>query len=122
MAKLFLDVNILIDLIQKRSGLIAQDLKEFDLFISPLSIHILLYVTKKKIPSPILMTIVNSFFSIAFDEAIMELSLEGPTADFEDNVQLHSAQKADCEIFLTFDKELLKMKKFGVMEITNKLP
>lgn len=41
--------------------------------------------------------------------------------DLEDNIQLNSAIKADCNFFLTFDKKLLKMKFFGKMKIVSSL-
>jgi len=43
--------------------------------------------------------------------------MTGPTDDFEDNVQLHSAVMGDCDYFLTMDKKLIKMKYFGKMRI-----
>ena len=45
------------------------------------------------------------------------LSLDGPTKDLEDNIQLHSAAKTEADFFLTNDKKLLKMKFFGKMRI-----
>lgn len=54
---------------------------------------------------------------IPFDSAIAEKALVGPTSDFEDNVQLHSAAEAECDIFLTEDKKLSDMKFFGKVRI-----
>lgn len=50
----------------------------------------------------------------------MYKALEGPTVDFEDNTQLHSAAEAECDYFLTNDEKLLKMKFFGKTRLTNK--
>ena len=51
MAKIFLDTNIYIDIIKKRTDLELQDFQGNELFISPLSIHVLAYVFKYKIPN-----------------------------------------------------------------------
>lgn len=117
MAKVFVDTNILIDLVEERKSAISGHLNGHDLFISPLSFHILLYVTKQKIPYAKLNNIVSNFLVVSFDSNIAYTSLEGPTTDFEDNVQLLSASYAECDIFLTNDEGLLKLKFFGKTEI-----
>lgn len=58
---------------------------------------------------------------IPFTELIAQSALLGPVADFEDNVQLHSAASADCDFFLTSDKKLLDMKFFGKARIIQEL-
>lgn len=121
MAKIFIDANIFIDLVEKRSQLNTDDLDGHDLFISPLSVHILMYVTKKKIPYPSLSDIVNRFLLIDFDSDIVSKAILNPTNDFEDNVQLYSAAEANCDLFLTSDAKLLKMKFFGKTEIKSEL-
>ncbi len=47
---------------------------------------------------------------VSLDETITMAALVGPTQDFEDNVQIQSALSAECQLFLTRDKNLLKMK------------
>lgn len=117
MAKVFIDTNILIDLVEERKSAINEHLDGHQLFISPLSFHILLYVTKQKIPYTKLNNIVADFHLIPFDNNITYRSLEGPTTDFEDNVQLLSASTAEADFFLTSDEKLLKLKFFGKMQI-----
>lgn len=121
MARVFVDTNILIDLVEKRKTATKEHLNEHDLFISTLSIHILLYVTKQKIPYDRLNEILVNFQLVPFDENIARLSLNGPTADFEDNVQLLSASNAQCSIFLTSDQDLLKLKFFGKTRLQSSL-
>ena len=87
------------------------------LFVSPLSVHIWAYIGKEKIPSKRLSKFLEIFYFIDFDKNILEKSLKGLTNDFENNVQLHSALLANCKIFLTQDKQLLKMAYFGQTEI-----
>ena len=117
MAKVFLDTNVFIDIIEKRKDYTESFSSSEKLFISPLSVHILLYVEKHKVPYDTLTSIEEIFALMPFDEAICYKSLTGPTNDFEDNVQLHSAALAECEFFLTQDKKLLLMKFFGKTQI-----
>ncbi|MGH7203340.1 MAG: hypothetical protein ACREHC_02775 [Candidatus Levyibacteriota bacterium] len=119
MAKIFLDTNIYIDVIKKRTDRDLESFQGNELFISPLSVHILTYIFKYKIPDKELDVNPELFNLVSFDSLIAENALIGPTDDFEDNVQLHSAASAECELFLTEDKKLLDMKFFGKVKITN---
>ncbi|SRR5258708_38133242 len=119
MAKIFLDTNIYIDIIKKRTDRDLEDLQGNELFISPLSIHIIAYVFKYNIPDKELDVNRELFNLVSFDTIIAENALIGPTNDFEDNVQLHSAARAECDVFLTEDKELLDMKFFGKTQIVS---
>jgi len=122
MARIFLDANILIDLIEKRGEIItARGLTDNEIFISPLSIHILIYITRQKIPPKRLIQIIELFSLVSFDQSISTKSLQGPTRDFEDNVQLHSATESECDFFLTQDKNLLNLKFFGKTQLVNSL-
>ncbi len=121
MARVFLDTNVFIDLVEKRTQITLDQLDSHALFISPLSVHILMYVTKRKIPYRRLNNIIGSFFLVTFDKNISNQSLINPTEDFEDNVQLNSATIADCDIFLTSDEKLLKMKFFGKVQILSEV-
>ena len=119
MAKIFLDTNVYIDIIKKRTDRDLEDLQGNELFISSLSIHILAYVFKYKTPNKELDVNKELFNLVSFNTIITENALIGPTNDFEDNVQLHSAASAECDIFLTEDKNLLDMTFFGKVRITN---
>lgn len=117
MAKIFLDTNIYIDIFRKRTSRDLEVLQGHDLFVSPLSIHVLAYIYKYKIPDRELNANSELFNIVSFDAKIVENALIGPTNDFEDNVQLLSAAEAECDIFLTQDKKLLLMKFFGKVKI-----
>ena len=119
MAKVFLDVNIIIDLLEKRRGAVIDDLIPHTLFASPLSLHIIHYVTKQKVPYDKLLQVMEQFSIVPLDEGMTQNSLVGPTTDFEDNVQLHSAAEADCDLFLTRDKAPLALTFFGKTEIVS---
>lgn len=117
MARVFLDTNKFIDLAANRTTFSLETLRSHDIFISPLSIHIYLYVYKEKVPLNTLSTIVAQLYLKDFSGEIADKALAGPTNDFEDNVQLHSAAEAECDFFLTSDEKLLAMKFFGKVEL-----
>ncbi len=121
MARVFLDANVLIDLLEKRGQVSRESLNDHEVFISPLSVHISAYMTKRKVPNSELAVIVDDFTITVFDERICSKALQNPTTDFEDNVQLHSAAEADCDFFLTNDKQILNLKFFGKTKIIKDL-
>lgn len=121
MARIFLDTNVYIDLIKKRTDQELANFQTHDLFISPLSIHILAYTYKYKIPNHELKVNQEAFNILPFNTKIVNQALAGPTDDFEDNVQLHSAAEAECSQFLTRDKELQKLVFFGKTKIVTKI-
>lgn len=116
MARVFLDTNLYIDA-TKRAKDKWQSLDKHLLFISPLSTHILFYARKLKVPDLEIDGLQEDFGIVPLTKEILDLSLQGPTPDLEDNIQLHSAVEADCDLFLTKDKKLLKMKFFGKTKI-----
>ena len=111
--KIFLDVNTFIDVIELRDEAFATCLIDKSIFISAYSMQVLSYIYKYKIPEEKLSLIPTRFNLIFSDSKIVAKALLGPTEDFEDNIQLHSAVEAACDVFLTRDKELLKMGYFG---------
>ena len=121
MAKIFLDTNVFIDLIEGRADIKLDSLVGHRLYISPLSVHILNYIYKYSLPTKNLAKIDQFFSLVPFDKQVTTKALNGPSKDFEDNVQLHSCAHAECEIFLTQDKNLLEMKFFGKATIKSYL-
>lgn len=121
MARVFLDTNILIDIVEKRKNISLDDFNNHEVYISPLSIHILFYVGKKKIPFPRLLDILPVINIVSLSIKITENSLSGPTTDFEDNIQLHSATQEECDVFLTNDSKLLDMRFFGKTQMLSSL-
>lgn len=119
MARIFLDANIFIDLIEERGTISFDKLHGNELYISPLSLHILLYIAKIKLPSSKISKLIKLFVIIPLDEAISYKAVEGPLADFEDNLQLHSAAASECDYFLTNDNNLLDLRFFGKTKIVN---
>jgi predicted nucleic acid-binding protein len=121
MKKIFLDANFFIDLIERRSEIDIYQFKNQALFISPLTVHIYFYVYKIKIADQKFLSFLDFFNIVDLNEEILRNALEGPTNDLEDNIQLHSASFSDCDLFLSSDKKLLKLKFFGRVKIQNKL-
>lgn len=120
MAKVFLDTNYLIDTVHRQpEKKIIEYLEGHSIYCSTLSFHIYCYVFKIKLPNKIVSAQKEKFQLVDFTENILVRSLNGPTSDFEDNVQLHSAVEGECDIFMTEDKKLLKMRFFGKIQISS---
>lgn len=120
MAKVFLDTNYFIDSIHRKPEKeILESLEGKIVYVSSLSIHIYCYVFKVAIPDKKVTAQIAKFHLVEFSKEVVDRALLGPTSDFEDNAQLHSAANAECDVFLTEDKRLLEMKFFGKVRITN---
>lgn len=120
MARIFLDTNYYIDA-TKRAKKKWRVLKGHLLFISPLSTHILFYARKLKVPDQDVNKLQEEFGIVPLTEDILDKALKGPTIDLEDNIQLHSAAEAECDLFLTEDKKILNMKFFGKTRIDSEI-
>ncbi len=122
MATVFLDTNYFIDAIHRKpEKQILNSLRDNIVCTSCLSLHIYCYIYKIKIPDKKVSAQKEKFLLVDFSENILGKALLGPTSDFEDNVQLHSAAYADCDVFLTSDKKLLNLKFFGKTRIVKQL-
>lgn len=119
MANIFFDTNYFIKLYSRKKdySIDLKLLEDNDLFVSTLTYHIVAYTQKVKIPNQEFTDTTKAFNLVDYTGGLLANSLEGPTEDLEDNIQLHSATKSNCDYFLTFDKKLLKMKFFGKMRI-----
>lgn len=121
MAKIFLDTNYFIGLANRAPEVNAEALDEQIGYVSILSCHILFYVNKISVPDAKMNSFINDFNLIGLNQGILDKALEGPTTDLEDNIQLHSAAEAECDIFLTSDQKLLRLKFFGKTVIQSSL-
>lgn len=118
MARVFLDTNYFIDTVHRKpEKQILDHLLGHIPFISALSLHIYCYSYKIKIPNLKIISQKEKFQIVDFSSNILEKSLNGPTVDLEDNIQLHSAIESECDIFLTEDKKLLDLKFFGKIKL-----
>ncbi len=121
MANVFLDTNTFIDIVSKRRLVSLEDFQGHQLCISALSVHILLYVLKVRVPAQKIKDILTFFTIIPINQSIIFASIAGPTHDFEDNVQLHSAVEGECTFMVTQDKQLLNMIYFGKLQIVERI-
>ena len=122
MAKIFLDTSRFIDLTQGRGDQgFAQQLDDHQVYISPLSTHVMFYTYHLSVPNFAANGTISQFDIIDLNKGIHDKALLGPTPDLEDNIQLHSAAEVDCEYFLTRDDKLLKMRFFGKTQILEEI-
>ena len=119
MAKIFLDTNIFIDVMEARDSSLVGRFEGTELFVSTVSIGIWTYVYKLSIPDAALQEIFTVFNFVGCSSEIAQKSVMGPTPDYEDNVQLHSAVESECELFITKDEKLIKMGYFGKVRISD---
>lgn len=111
MKKLFIDTNIIVDLIADRKPFSKYaiqlfqkaELKEIELYTSSHSIATTHYLLKKYLEEKDLRTVLYGLFEylhvIAVDEAILKKGLRSSHKDFEDSIQIHCAstiEKIDC--------------------------
>lgn len=121
MAKVFLDTNYFIGLVNRAPEVDTEILDKHQGFISTLSCHILFYVNKIHVPDKKTNSFIDDFNLVELSQDILNKALFNPTEDLEDNIQLHSAAQSDCDIFLTADKKLLKLKFFGKVKIVSSI-
>ncbi len=121
MARVFLDTNYFIGLVNRTPETDTKILDKHEGFVSVLSCHILFYVNKIKAPNAEINSYIDEFNLTNLNLDTLKRALEGPTDDLEDNIQLHSAVKEDCEYFVTSDKKLLKLGYFGKTKLVSSL-
>ncbi len=110
MKKIFLDTNILLDVILRRKEFFehAADVwadcenRKVQGFVSAISISNMHYVVRKFVTSDVALEyvrlVMNVFSIVSLDESILRLAVDLPQKDFEDAIQTFSAAqiKADC--------------------------
>jgi predicted nucleic acid-binding protein len=130
MKKLFIDTNVLIDLIDKRlpfyndAATISTlaEKKQLKLAASSISFVNTFYVLSKKLDNK---QVVNSLMKYRLicevsniDEIIIDKSLISNFNDFEDAVQHYSALHHKCDILITRNKKDFKNSEIPVMTPT----
>lgn len=121
MAKVFLDANYFIGLVNRTPETEVNILDGHKGYITALSCHILCYVNKVKLPNKKIQSFSEDFLIVNLTDSIIKKAFDGPTTDMEDNIQLHSAAEAECDYFLTNDKKLLAMTYFGKTKMVSTL-
>lgn len=120
MDRIFVDTNIVIDLLAKREKFYeaAQELfsksdsKEIELYISALTIANTYYLLANTYKADDVRKILIKFKLLVkvlpIDDKILELALASDFKDFEDAVQYHTALENNIDIILTRNKKDFK--------------
>ncbi|WP_026706077.1 type II toxin-antitoxin system VapC family toxin [Flavobacterium soli] len=128
--RVFLDTNVIIDLIIKREPFyyeIAEittnaEKNELTLFTSSLSFVNTFYIASKVNTKESVLEILRKFRIICnvsvIDEFNIDKSLISDFSDFEDAVQYNSALHHNCDCIITRDKIGFKNSKINVMTPT----
>ena len=128
--KLFIDTNIVLDLLQNREPWVhdtivlfqlAKD-KEVELVVSDLTFVNVVYIagknTDKKKLKEILVSL-KKFVSItSADNTCIEQALSGDFIDFEDAVQYFAAKRENVDYIITRDKDGFQMSDIPVMDVS----
>lgn len=127
MDKVFVDTNVVLDLLSKREEFYreAQDLftlsdhKEISLYVSSLTIANAHYLISKnhKLDNArkILMKFKVLVEVLPLDDKVIELALVSDIKDFEDAIQYHTALENDIDIIVTRNKKDFKNSKIPVL-------
>lgn len=126
MHKVFIDSDIIIDVLAKREPFYISAAKLFTLidqnsiygFMSPIvyaNIHyILSKLTSKDITLKNLRKLKTIIKILAIDDKIIELALDSNFNDFEDAIQYHTAKENDIKFLITRNKKDYKKSKISI--------
>jgi len=124
---LFLDTNVIIDLLSKREPFynsIAKiatlaDRKEIKLVVSALSFSTIVYVLRKFEKTENTINKLRKFKTIIkitpLNDEIIEKALNSNFPDFEDALQYFSALESKCKLILTRNEKDFKESKIPIM-------
>lgn len=129
MSKIFIDTNIIIDLLAKRANFYEEaqelftlaDYKEIQLYTSSLSIVNTHYILSQKLKQTEInkslrqLRLLVSVLSV--DDKIIDLALNSEFNDFEDAVQYYCALEHRMEIILTRNIKDFKLSEIPVLMI-----
>ena len=127
MSRLFLDTNVILDLLGERIPFfdsIAKvatlaDHKKITLVVSPLSFTTIDYVLNKFETSESVLNRLRKFKIICevceVDEKIIEKALNSSFKDFEDAVQFYTALQSNCSIIITRNGNDFKNSSIPIM-------
>lgn len=127
MRKLFLDTNVMLDLLAQRVPFydsVARiatlaDQKKLILVASPISFTTVDYVLRKFESAEIVMNKLRRFRIIcevgSIDEETTEKALNSDFEDFEDAVQYFCALQADCSVIITRNGNNFKNSNLPIM-------
>jgi predicted nucleic acid-binding protein len=115
--KVFLDTNILLDVLAKREPFFADSAAIWTLaekgkiegLVSAVSFTNIFYVVRKlsdaKTAWKMLVLLRDSFHAVGCDHQVVSQAIDSQFKDFEDAVQFHSALHADADCIVTRNPE-----------------
>lgn len=128
--KLFIDTNIVLDLLQNREPWIDDTLVLFqlakeekvELIITDLTFVNVIYIAGKNVDKKALketLVKLKKFVKIvSIDDVCIEQALNGDFSDFEDEVQYYAAKREQADYILSRDKKGYKVSDIPVMNVT----
>lgn len=127
MRKIFIDTNIIIDLLAKRLDFYkdAQDLftyaknEDITLTVSSLTFANTHYILSDQLKQDKVRTVLRKFKTLVevlpFDDKILELALEPEFKDFEDGIQYYTAIEHKNEAIITRNKKDFRLSIIPVL-------
>lgn len=127
MDRLFVDTNIVVDLLQKREGFYEEaqelftlaDKKQVKLFISSLTIANTHFLLSKHHTSNNARKILVKFKILVevltLDDKIIELALTSELKDFEDAIQFYTAIENNTDMIITRNKKDFKNASIPIL-------
>jgi predicted nucleic acid-binding protein len=127
MEHLFVDTNIVLDLLAQRAEFFQEaqelftraDLNKVELTISALTFANTHYILSKHLKLEETRKILNKFKVLVnvapVDDKIIELALASDFKDFEDAIQYYSALESKAQIIITRNKKDFKHAKIPIM-------
>jgi predicted nucleic acid-binding protein len=127
MDRLFIDINIVKDLLQKRDGFFEEaqelftlaDRRKVLLFISSLTIANTQFLLAKHYNSKEARKILAKFKVLVevlpMDDKVIELALHSDFNDFEDAIQFYTAIENNADIIITRNKKDFKQKIIPIL-------
>lgn len=128
--KLFIDTNIILDLLQYREPWVNDTIvlfqlakeKEIELIVTDLTFVNVVYVAgknfdKKKLHET-LISLKRLVSIISIGDACIEQALNSDFSDFEDAIQFFAAKREQVNYILTRDKKGFNMSDIPIMNVT----
>ena len=116
MRKIFIDTNILLDVILHRADFYKQaamiwadcESRKVQGYVSAISLNNMHYIMRKMVAPAVALEyvrlVLNVFSIVPLDESILRLAVDLPQKDFEDAIQTFSAVQIKADCIVTRDK------------------
>lgn len=116
MKKIFIDTNILLDVVLRREGFFEPaaavwadcESRKIRGYVSAISLNNMHYIMRKRVEPEAALEyvrlVLNVFAVVPLDEALLRLAVDLPQKDFEDAIQTFSAVRAKTDCIVTRDR------------------